>query len=71
MVNQEFNIGNRGKLILAGEEDGGLRASVGGTGKFKGARGDATFDNSNLGVDGSFIATFRILKDSGGIKNLE
>ncbi len=71
VVNQEYNIGNRGKIILAGEEDGGLRAIVGGTRKFKGARGDATFDNSNLGVDGSFLATFRILKDSGGTSILE
>ena len=71
VVNQEFNIGNRGKIILAGEEDGGLRAIVGGTGKFNGARGDATFDTSNLGVDGSFIATFRILKNSGAVKILE
>ena len=63
VVNQEYNIGNRGKIILAGEEDGGLRAIVGGTGKFSGARGDTTFDLSRLSVDGSFLATFRILTD--------
>ncbi len=61
MVNQEFNIGSRGKIILTGEEDGGLRPITGGTGDFRNVRGDTTFDLSNLGVDGSFLATFRLI----------
>ena len=61
MVNQEFNIDSRGKIILTGEEDGGLRPITGGTGDFRNVRGDTTFDLSNLGVDGSFLATFRLI----------
>ena len=65
MVNQEYNLAKHGKIILTGEEDGGLRAIVGGTQDFRNARGDAKFDNSNLGVDGSFLATFRFTDDKG------
>ncbi len=63
MVNQEYNIGDRGKIILTGEEDGGLRPITGGSGDFKNVRGDTAFDFSGLGPggDGSFLATFRLI----------
>ena len=41
MVTQEFNIGDRGTIILAGEENHTL-AIVGGTGDFRGAGGEST-----------------------------
>ncbi len=61
MVNQEFNIGDRGKIILTGEEDGGVRPITGGSGDFRNVRGDTTFDLSSLGVDGSFLASFTLI----------
>ena len=46
MVTQEFDLFDRGKIILAGREGppgGSPRAIVGGTGDFKNVRGQATF----------------------------
>ena len=63
VVNQEYNIGRRGKLIVAGTEDAGRRAVTGGTGDFRNVRGEATgFDFSALGTSGQFTATFRLLR---------
>ncbi len=51
MVTQEFNIGDRGTIILAGEENNTL-AIVGGTGDFSGAGGEST---AEAGEDGFLI----------------
>ncbi len=51
MVTQEFNIGDRGTIILAGEENNTL-AIVGGTGEFSGAGGEST---AEAGEDGFLI----------------
>ena len=51
MVTQEFNIGDRGTIILAGEENETL-AIVGGTGEFRGAGGEST---AEAGEDGFLI----------------
>lgn len=61
MVNQEYNLFDRGKIILTGEEDGGIRPITGGAGDFRNVRGEATFDFSNLSVDGSFLASFHLI----------
>ena len=53
MVTQEFNIGDRGTIILAGEENHTL-AIVGGTGDFRGAGGES---NAAPG-GGGFLITF-------------
>ncbi len=53
MVTQEFNIGDRGTIILAGEENNTL-AIVGGTGDFRGAGGES---NGEAGEAG-FLITF-------------
>ena len=59
MVNQEYNIGDRGKIILAGEETPVVsRAIVGGTGDFKNARGEATFEPQGGGV---FLVSFHLI----------
>ncbi len=53
MVTQEFNIGDRGTIILAGEENNTL-AIVGGTGEFRGAGGESTAEEGEAG----FLITF-------------
>ena len=45
MVTQEFNIGDRGTIILAGEENHTL-AIVGGTGDFRGAGGESNSEDA-------------------------
>ena len=44
MVTQEYNIGNRGTILLAGEEIENTLALVGGTGDFSNARGQVEFE---------------------------
>lgn len=61
VVTQEYNIGSRGKIILGGIEDGGLRAIIGGTGDFRNVRGQAAFDFSSLNTDSSFLASFQLI----------
>ena len=49
VVNQEYDLTGRGKIILAGVEDAGLRAVTGGTGEFRNVRGQASgFDFSEF-----------------------
>ncbi len=48
MVTQEFNIGDRGTIILAGEENNTL-AIVGGTGDFRGAGGESNAEATETG----------------------
>ncbi len=57
VVNQEFNLFDRGKIQVQGIEDDGPRAVTGGTGDFRNVRGEATgFD-----VFGdSFTAHFKL-----------
>ena len=52
MVTQEYNIGDRGTIILAGEELLNPLAIVGGTGDFRGAGGEMNFE---IGEDGFLI----------------
>lgn len=60
VVTQEFDFTGRGKIILAGIEDEGPRAIVGGTGDFKEVRGEATgIDFSGLPL---FTVTFNLLE---------
>ena len=40
VVNQEFAIDDRGKILIAGIESGAPRAVIGGTGDFSNARGE-------------------------------
>jgi len=62
LVSQELNLFGVGKLQVQGAEDAGARAVTGGTGQFRNVRGEATgFDFSDLEVDGSFVATFKLL----------
>ncbi|MEE9473244.1 MAG: hypothetical protein V3V82_04600 [Acidimicrobiia bacterium] len=54
VVNQEFNLTNRGKILIAGVESDAPRSVTGGTGDFASARGEglpdiATFDFLNSG----------------------
>jgi len=53
MVTQEYNIGTRGTIILAGEENHPL-AIVGGTGEFRGAIGEM----NAVEAEGGFLMTF-------------
>ncbi len=60
-VSQEYHLFDRGKIQVQGFEDDGPRAVVGGTGDFRGVRGQATgFDFSQFGATGEFIATFEL-----------
>ncbi len=65
LVSQEFNLNGRGKIQVQGVEDEGPRAVVGGTGKFRNVRGEATgFDLSKFiepDFEGEFIATFKLI----------
>jgi len=63
VVNQEYNFDGRGKILVAGVEDGGPRAVVGGTGDFRNVRGEAT---GFVGLDvfptpPEFVATFKLV----------
>ena len=53
MVTQEFNIGDRGTIILVGEENNTL-AIVGGTGDFRGAGGESNAE----AAEGGFLIHF-------------
>ncbi len=50
MVTQEYNLGDRGTIILAGEEIENTLALVGGTGDFRNARGQVEFESVAEGV---------------------
>ena len=59
VVNQEYDLTGRGKIILTGVEDNSPRAITGGTGDFKNVRGQATgIDLSNFPV---FPVTFELI----------
>lgn len=63
VVSQEFDLFGRGKIQVQGVEDAGPRAVVGGTGKFRNVRGEATgFDLSQFMEtgEGEFIANFKL-----------
>ena len=60
-VSQEYNLFDRGKILVLGLEDEGPRAVVGGTGEFRRVRGQATgFDLSQFMSDGEFTGTFEL-----------
>ena len=60
-VSQEYNLFERGKILVQGIEAEGPRAVVGGTGDFREVRGEATgFDFSEFVSTGEFIATFEL-----------
>ena len=50
MVTQEYNIGDRGTILLAGEEVLNPLAIIGGTGDFRNARGATEFEGTAEGV---------------------
>jgi hypothetical protein len=50
VVTQEYNLGDRGTIILAGEEIVNTLALVGGTGDFRNARGETEFEFVPEGV---------------------
>ncbi len=50
MVTQEYNIGDRGTIITAGEEIVNVLAIIGGTGDFKNVRGEMEFEFIDEGV---------------------
>ena len=59
VVDQEYDLIGRGKIILTGVEDEGPRAITGGTGEFRNVRGEATgFDFSAFPV---FPVEFRVI----------
>ena len=50
MVTQEYNLGDRGTILVAGEEIVNKLGIIGGTGDFKNARGETEFEFSDEGV---------------------
>ncbi len=50
MVTQEYNLGDRGTILLAGEEIENRLALVGGTGDFRNARGQVEFEDVAEGI---------------------
>ena len=50
MVTQEYNLGDRGTIILVGEELLNPLAIVGGTGDFKNARGEMNIEFTEAGI---------------------
>ncbi len=50
MVTQEYNIGDRGTILLAGEEAVNPLAIIGGTGDFRNVRGATEFEGTPEGV---------------------
>ena len=67
VVNQEFGIDGRGKIIITGIESGDPRAVVGGTGDFSNARGQGMpdLDLFGFGDSGKFRITFDLTGASG------
>ena len=63
VVSQEFALDGRGKIQTQGVEDEGPRAVVGGTGKFRNVRGEAT--GADLSAFPFFTITFKLI----GAKN--
>ena len=65
VVNQEYNFDGRGKILVAGVEDGGPRAVVGGTGDFSNVRGEATgfvgLGEGEFPDPPEFVATFKLV----------
>jgi len=65
VVNQEYDFDGRGKILLAGVEDGGPHAVVGGTGDFSNVRGEATgfvgLDVADFADTSQFVATFKLV----------
>ena len=59
VVNQEYDLFDRGKIILTGVEDSGPRAITGGTGEFRNLRGEA--DNFTLATFPVFDVTFHLI----------
>ena len=65
VVNQEYNFDGRGKVLVAGVEDPGPRAVVGGTGDFSNVRGEATgflgLGEGEFPDPPEFVATFKLV----------
>ncbi len=59
VVSQEYDLFDRGKIMLAGVEDAGPRAITGGTGQFRNLRGEA--DNFTLASFPIFDVTFTLI----------
>ncbi len=62
VVNQEFNLTGRGKILIAGVESEDPRAVTGGTGHFRNARGEGKPDLGlfNFGETGKFRISFNL-----------
>jgi len=54
-VSQEFNLTNRGKILIAGVEGDDPRAVTGGTGDFANARGEGIPDVSGFLTEAFFF----------------
>ncbi|MEE8406093.1 MAG: hypothetical protein V3S32_02975 [Acidimicrobiia bacterium] len=65
VVNQEFAIDGRGKILIAGVESGAPRAVTGGTGDFANARGVGVPDLTLFESDGIFTIAFNLTGASG------
>jgi hypothetical protein len=67
VVNQEFDINDRGKILIAGVESDAPRAVVGGTGDFAQARGQGLPDLAlfGFGDSGKFRIAFSLTGASG------
>ncbi len=65
MVTQEYNLGERGTILVAGEEIVNPLAIIGGTGDFKNVRGQAEFE----GVTGGVLVHFNLIGASADGKD--
>jgi hypothetical protein len=60
VVTQEYDLDGRGKIMVAGVEDSGPRAVIGGTGDFDTARGEMSADLSEFPGNPNFTAIFAL-----------
>ena len=65
VVNQEFKLTDRGKIIIAGIESDEVRAVTGGTGDFSAARGEGVPDITFFDSDGLFRIDFSLTGAAG------
>ncbi len=65
VVNQEFAIDGRGKILIAGVESAAPRAVIGGTGDFVNARGVGVPDLARFDSEGIFTIAFNLTGASG------
>ncbi len=65
VVNQEYAIDGRGKILIAGVESGAPRAVTGGTGDFVNARGEGIADLTLFETEGIFTIAFSLTGATG------